>query len=48
VNKIKTLALKENTVAKRKDADSPWKQILRGYLPEAIDFFFPEINKLID
>jgi hypothetical protein len=35
-------------VAKRRDADSPWKQILRSYLPDAIDFFFPEINKLID
>jgi hypothetical protein len=35
-------------VAKRRDADSPWKQILRGYLPDAMDFFFPEISKLID
>jgi hypothetical protein len=33
---------------KRRDADSPWKQILRGYLPDAMDFFFPEVSKLID
>jgi SOS response regulatory protein OraA/RecX len=31
-----------------RDADSPWKQILRGYLPDAMDFFFPGINELID
>jgi hypothetical protein len=35
-------------VAKRQDADSPWKSILRGYFPEAVDFFFPKIAKLID
>jgi hypothetical protein len=35
-------------MAKRKDADSPWKQILRGYLPDAIDFFFPDISRLIN
>jgi hypothetical protein len=35
-------------VAKRRDTDSPWKQILRGYLPDAMDFFFPDVNKLID
>jgi hypothetical protein len=35
-------------VAKYKDTDSPWKQILRGYLPDAIEFFFPEVNPLID
>jgi hypothetical protein len=35
-------------MTKRRDADSPWKQILRGYLPDAMEFFFPEINKLID
>jgi Putative transposase, YhgA-like len=33
---------------KRRDSDSPWKQILRGYLPYAINFFFPEVNKLIN
>jgi hypothetical protein len=35
-------------VAKYRDADSPWKQILRGYLPDAMDFFFPGISELID
>jgi hypothetical protein len=35
-------------VAKSQDADSPWKSVLRGYFPEAVDFFFPEIAKLID
>jgi hypothetical protein len=35
-------------VAKRQDADSPWKTILRGYLPDAVDFFFPAVAKLID
>jgi hypothetical protein len=35
-------------VAKYRDADSPWKQILRSYLPDAMDFFFPGISELID
>jgi hypothetical protein len=35
-------------VAKFNDADSPWKSILRAYFPEAIEFFFPTIAKLID
>jgi hypothetical protein len=35
-------------VAKYRDADSPWKQILRGYLPDAMDFFFPGVSELID
>jgi hypothetical protein len=35
-------------VTKRRDADSPWKQILRGYLHDAMNFFFPEVSKLID
>jgi hypothetical protein len=35
-------------VAKFNDADSPWKSILRAYFPEAINFFFPTIAKLID
>jgi hypothetical protein len=35
-------------VAKFNDADSPWKSILRAYFPEAIEFFFPDIAKLID
>jgi hypothetical protein len=35
-------------MVKRRDADSPWKQILRVYLPDAIDFFFPEVSKLIN
>jgi hypothetical protein len=35
-------------MVKRRDEDIPWKRILRGYLPEAIKFFFPEIAKLVD
>jgi predicted transposase/invertase (TIGR01784 family) len=35
-------------MTKRKDEDSPWKTILRGYFPAAIEFFFPDIAKLID
>jgi hypothetical protein len=35
-------------MADRQDADSPWKQILRAYFPEAIAFFFPDIAKLIN
>lgn len=31
-----------------RDAELPWKQIFRGYLSDAMDFFFPEISKLID
>ncbi|UBF26958.1 DUF4351 domain-containing protein [Kovacikia minuta CCNUW1] len=32
----------------RTDQDSPWKEILRQYFPEAIAFFFPELHRLID
>lgn len=35
-------------VVKRRDADSPWKTVLRRYFPEAVEFFFPKIAKLID
>jgi hypothetical protein len=34
--------------AERTDQDSPWKEILEAYFPEAIAFFFPEVNLLID
>ncbi|OLP18687.1 hypothetical protein BST81_09190 [Leptolyngbya sp. 'hensonii'] len=30
------------------DQDSPWKEILRHYFPEAIAFFFPSLHPLID
>jgi Domain of unknown function (DUF4351) len=30
------------------EQDSPWKQILRQYLPEAMAFFFPAIAAVID
>jgi hypothetical protein len=30
------------------DLDSPWKDILRSYFPQAIQFFFPETAALID
>jgi hypothetical protein len=33
---------------KRADNDSPWKEILEIYFPQAIQFFFPEIAALID
>lgn len=32
----------------RADQDSPWKLVLRRYFREAIEFFFPEIAKVID
>ncbi|MGI0485711.1 DUF4351 domain-containing protein [Pantanalinema rosaneae CENA516] len=32
----------------RADQDSPWKEILRQYFPEAIAFFFPELHRLIN
>ncbi|WP_071188578.1 DUF4351 domain-containing protein [Trichormus sp. NMC-1] len=32
----------------RSDQDSPWKEILEAYLPQAIEFFFPETSALID
>jgi hypothetical protein len=35
-------------VTDRADQDSPWKLILRQYFPEAIEFFFPTITKVID
>jgi hypothetical protein len=28
--------------------DSPWKRILQQYLPQAIEFFFPDIAKMVD
>jgi Domain of unknown function (DUF4351) len=35
------------TVSKT-DADSPWKDILRAYFPQAMQFFFPKTANLID
>jgi hypothetical protein len=32
----------------RADLDSPWKLILRQYLKDAIEFFFPAVGPLID
>jgi hypothetical protein len=32
----------------RADLDSPWKHILRAYFPQAIAFFFPQTDALID
>jgi hypothetical protein len=32
----------------RADLDSPWKDILRSYFPQAIAFFFPQTSALID
>ncbi len=32
----------------RADLDSPWKDILRSYFPQAIAFFFPQTAELID
>jgi hypothetical protein len=32
----------------RADADSPWKDILRTYFPQAMQFFFPNTAALID
>jgi hypothetical protein len=35
-------------MTKHTGVDLSWKQILRGYLPDAMDFFCPEISTLID
>ncbi len=32
----------------RADQDSPWKEILEAYFPQAIEFFFPQTAALID
>ncbi len=32
----------------RSDNDSPWKEVLEAYFPQAIQFFFPETAALID
>jgi Domain of unknown function (DUF4351) len=32
----------------RNDQDSPWKEILRDYFPQAIHFFFPTVAAAID
>ncbi|MGB8702924.1 MAG: DUF4351 domain-containing protein [Thermosynechococcaceae cyanobacterium] len=34
--------------AERTDLDSPWKDILRAYFPQALSFFFPSTAALID
>ncbi|KYC41763.1 hypothetical protein WA1_17185 [Scytonema hofmannii PCC 7110] len=33
---------------KRADNDSPWKEILEAYFPQAMQFFFPQTAALID
>ncbi len=35
-------------VNERADFDSPWKEILEAYFPQAMRFFFPETAALID
>jgi hypothetical protein len=35
-------------VTKDRNAELPWKQIFRGYLPDAMDLLSPEISKLVD
>ncbi len=32
----------------RADLDSPWKEILEVYFPQAMQFFFPQTAALID
>jgi hypothetical protein len=32
----------------RSDQDSPWKDILRQYFQQALEFFFPQTAALID
>jgi hypothetical protein len=32
----------------RQKSDPPWKKILRDHFPQAIAFFFPALNQLID
>jgi hypothetical protein len=32
----------------RADQDSPWKEILEAYFPQAMQFFFPQTAALID
>jgi hypothetical protein len=32
----------------RADFDSPWKEIIEAYFPQAMRFFFPETYALID
>jgi hypothetical protein len=36
------------STADRTDQDSTWKLVLRQYFPEAIEFFFPDIAKIVD
>jgi hypothetical protein len=37
-----------NIINKRADFDSPWKEILTAYFPQAMQFFFPETDVLIN
>jgi hypothetical protein len=32
----------------RTDLDGPWKDVLRGYFPQALQFFFPNTAALVD
>ncbi|MGB8703313.1 MAG: hypothetical protein WCD18_28180, partial [Thermosynechococcaceae cyanobacterium] len=34
--------------SQKADFDSPWKDILRAYFPQAIEFFFPDTAALVD
>ncbi|NJM47093.1 MAG: hypothetical protein HC860_13795 [Alkalinema sp. RU_4_3] len=38
----------KSTAKPRADEDSPWKLVLRKYCREAIEFFFPDVAKVID
>ncbi len=36
------------TKKKRADNDSPWKEVLEAYFPQAMQFFFPETARIIN
>jgi hypothetical protein len=42
------MATKTKKATPKGDQDSPWKKILRQYLREAIEFFFPAIDAIVD
>jgi Domain of unknown function (DUF4351) len=42
------MATKTKKTTTKGDQDSPWKKILRQYLREAIEFFFPAIDTIVD
>ncbi len=46
--RISTIVLFKVMSIPKADLDTPWKDILRAYLPQGIEFFFPDLSHVVN